>query len=132
MCVPSLLPGGHLSFPRPPPLSPQWKETGWVTGEGSLSQWLKKKAGGAGWEGGGGGELGLAGGQRGGGGGGGSGEGERGADWSGPEQARGRHQIGDTAVAVHDPVGAGRGWGNCQPIASGPWPDLGLADEPWM
>ncbi|MFI9561728.1 hypothetical protein [Nonomuraea endophytica] len=37
----------------------------------------------------------------------------------------------DTAVRVTDPVG-GTGWGNCQPIAAGPWPDLGLPDEPWM
>ena len=24
------------------------------------------------------------------------------------------------------------GWGNCQPIAAGPWPELGLDDESWM
>ncbi len=49
-----------------------------------------------------------------------------------PEAARRLHQIRDTAVLVRDPVGGGVGWGNCQPIAAGPWPDLGLADEPWM
>jgi len=49
-----------------------------------------------------------------------------------PEMARRLHQIRDTAVRVVDPVGDGVGWGNCQPIAAGPWPELGLADEPWM
>lgn len=59
-------------------------------------------------------------------------EGERIADCTTPEQARRLHQIRDTVVSVDDPVGGGRGWGNCQPIASGPWPDLGLDDDPWM
>jgi len=59
-------------------------------------------------------------------------EGERIADCTAPEQARRLHQIRDTVVAVNDPVGDGRGWGNCQPIAYGPWPDLGLDDDPWM
>jgi len=59
-------------------------------------------------------------------------EGERIADCSTPEQARRLHQIRDTAVRVSDPVGGGTGCANCQPIASGPWPELGLDDEAWM
>lgn len=59
-------------------------------------------------------------------------EGERIADCRPPEVARRLHQIRDTAVRVLDPVGGGTGIGNCQPIAAGPWPDLGLADDPWM
>jgi hypothetical protein len=59
-------------------------------------------------------------------------EGERIADCSEPAQARRLHQIRDTAVRVRDPAGGGTGWGNCQPIAYGPWPELGLADDPWM
>ncbi len=59
-------------------------------------------------------------------------EGERIADCTTPAQARRLHQIRDTAVAVVDPVGGGEGVGNCQPIASGPWPELGLGDEDWM
>jgi hypothetical protein len=59
-------------------------------------------------------------------------EGERIADCTKPEQARRLHQIRDTAVRIHDPVGGGSGWGNCQPIVSGPWPEFGLGDEDWM
>jgi hypothetical protein len=59
-------------------------------------------------------------------------EGEHIDDCSTPEQARRLHQIRDTAVRLHDPVGGGVGVGNCQPIARGPWPELGLADESWM
>ncbi|MCB9387533.1 MAG: hypothetical protein H6517_06880 [Microthrixaceae bacterium] len=59
-------------------------------------------------------------------------DGERIADCRPPEVARRLHQIRDTAVRVTDPVGGGQGWGNCQPIAAGPWPELGLADDPWM
>jgi hypothetical protein len=59
-------------------------------------------------------------------------DGERIADCRTPENARRLHQIRDTAVRVTDPVGGGVGWGNCQPIAAGPWPALGLADDPWM
>ncbi len=59
-------------------------------------------------------------------------DGERIEDCRTPEQARRLHQIRDTAVRVVDPVGGGTGWGNCQPIAAGPWPELGLADDPWM
>ncbi|MCB0995809.1 MAG: hypothetical protein KDB21_11995 [Acidimicrobiales bacterium] len=59
-------------------------------------------------------------------------DGERIADCSDPGEARRLHQIRDTAVRVVDPVGGGQGWGNCQPIAAGPWPDLGLDDDNWM
>ena len=59
-------------------------------------------------------------------------DGERIEDCRPTDVARRLHQIRDTAVRVHDPVGGGSGWGNCQPIAAGPWPDLGLADDPWM
>ncbi|CAB5038696.1 unannotated protein [freshwater metagenome] len=59
-------------------------------------------------------------------------DGERFEDCSDPQTARRLHQIRDTAVRVIDPVGGGVGWGNCQPIAAGPWPELGLADDPWM
>jgi len=43
-------------------------------------------------------------------------DGERITDCTTPEQARRLHQIRDTVVRVHDPVGGGTGWGNCQPI----------------
>jgi hypothetical protein len=59
-------------------------------------------------------------------------DGERIADCSDPQQARRLHQIRDTAVRVRDPAGGGVGFGNCQPIAYGPWPELGLGDDPWM
>lgn len=59
-------------------------------------------------------------------------DGERIEDCRPPEMARRLHQIRDTVVRVSDPVGGGTGVGNCQPIAAGPWPDLGLADDPWM
>ncbi|MDH4170185.1 MAG: hypothetical protein OEW42_11420 [Acidimicrobiia bacterium] len=59
-------------------------------------------------------------------------DGEHIADCTTPDQARRLHQIRDTTVRVIDPVGGAEGWGNCQPIASGPWPDLGLGDENWM
>jgi hypothetical protein len=59
-------------------------------------------------------------------------DGERITDCRTPENARRLHQIRDTAVRITDPVGGGTGWGNCQPIAAGPWPDLDLPDEPWM
>lgn len=59
-------------------------------------------------------------------------DGERIGDCRLPEVARRLHQIRDTAVRVTDPLGGGVGWGNCQPIAAGPWPDLGLPDDPWL
>lgn len=59
-------------------------------------------------------------------------DGERILDCSEPSAARRLHQIRDTAVRVSDPVGGGVGVGNCQPICYGPWPKLGLRDDPWM
>ena len=59
-------------------------------------------------------------------------EGEYFADCREPENARRLHQIRDTAIRITDPVGGGTGVGNCQTIAAGPWPELGLADENWM
>jgi hypothetical protein len=59
-------------------------------------------------------------------------DGERIPDCTLPDQARRLHQIRDTAIRVTDAVTGAVGWGNCQPIAAGPWPELGLADESWM
>lgn len=59
-------------------------------------------------------------------------DGEHVADCRTPEQARRLHQIRDTCVRLHDPAVGGTGVGNCQPIASGPWPECGLGDESWM
>ena len=59
-------------------------------------------------------------------------DGELIADCRPPEVARRLHQIRDTAIRIDDPVGGGSGWGNCQTVAAGPWPDLGLGDENWL
>jgi hypothetical protein len=60
-------------------------------------------------------------------------DGERIDDCSEPTMARRLHQIRDTVVHVHDPVGGGEGWGNCQPIITGGDERLGLsADESFM
>lgn len=59
-------------------------------------------------------------------------DGERIEDCRPKEVAKRLHQIRDTAVRVTDPVGGGVGVGNFQPMAVGPWPELGLADENWM
>ncbi len=59
-------------------------------------------------------------------------EGEFIEDCRDPATARRIHQIRDTAVRVTDPIGGGTGWGNCQTVAAGPWPDAGLADESWL
>jgi hypothetical protein len=59
-------------------------------------------------------------------------DGERIADCREPATARRLHQLRDTAIRITDPVGGGTGWGNCQPMAVGPWPDLGLADDNWV
>ena len=59
-------------------------------------------------------------------------DGERIPDCRPDDIARRLHQIRDTAVRISDPVGGGIGVGNCQVIAAGPWPALGLADDPWM
>ena len=59
-------------------------------------------------------------------------EGERILDCNTKEQAQRLHQIRDTVVKVTDATENAIGVGNCQPIASGPWPKLGLANEDWM
>jgi hypothetical protein len=59
-------------------------------------------------------------------------DGERIADCTSPDQARRLHQIRDTAIRVTDETDGAVGWGNCQTIAAGPWPDLGLDDDSWM
>lgn len=56
-------------------------------------------------------------------------EGERIADCREIETARSLHQIRDTVIKVTDPVSGGVGIGNCQPIISGAWPELGLTAE---
>ncbi len=56
-------------------------------------------------------------------------EGERIADCTGPEVFQALHQIRDTFVLVDDPVGGGRGWGNCQPIVTGEHAGRGLTAE---
>jgi hypothetical protein len=60
-------------------------------------------------------------------------DGEHIADCSEPAAARRLHQIRDTVIHVHDPVGGGEGWGNCQPIITGGDDALGLsADDSFM
>jgi hypothetical protein len=60
-------------------------------------------------------------------------ESERIADCTDPETARTLHQIRDTVIKITDPVGGGVGTGNCQPIITGVWPDLGLnAETSWI
>ncbi|HJO23051.1 MAG: hypothetical protein GY772_03585 [bacterium] len=59
-------------------------------------------------------------------------DGERIGDCTTPEQARRLHQIRDTAVRVVDTANEATGFGNCQPIAAGPWPELGLENDSWM
>jgi hypothetical protein len=59
-------------------------------------------------------------------------DGERIDDCTAPDQARRLHQIRDTTVRVDDPAGGGSGWGNCQPIVAGPFPELGLDDDFWV
>ena len=53
-------------------------------------------------------------------------DGEHIADSSTPEQARRVHQLRDCVIAVDDPVGGGRGWGNLQSLVTGPHPEIGL------
>lgn len=55
-------------------------------------------------------------------------DGEHIPDCSDPEVARRVHQIRDCVIRVEDPVGGGVGWGNCQTVAMGAWPELGLPD----
>jgi hypothetical protein len=59
-------------------------------------------------------------------------DGERITDCRPPDVARRLHQLRDTAIRITDPVGRGIGYGNCQPMAVGPWPELGLADDGWL
>ena len=59
-------------------------------------------------------------------------DGERIADCRPPEVARRLHQIRDTPVRVTDPVGGGVGYGNCQPVIVGEWPELGLGPDTWI
>ncbi len=59
-------------------------------------------------------------------------DGERFADCRLPDVARRLHQIRDTTIRITDPVGGGVGYGNCQPMAVGPWPDLGLDEDNWL
>ncbi|MBW2290758.1 MAG: hypothetical protein JRG89_02180 [Deltaproteobacteria bacterium] len=56
-------------------------------------------------------------------------DGEYVADCGDPETARRIHQLRDCLVAVEDPEGGGRGWGNIQTIVTGPFPDLGLTAD---
>jgi hypothetical protein len=56
-------------------------------------------------------------------------DGERLEDCSEPDLARELHQIRDTFVHVRDLDTGSEGWGNCQPIISGPFPELGLTGE---
>ena len=53
-------------------------------------------------------------------------EGERIADCSDPEVARSVHQIRDTFIRVRDLDTGAVGWGNCQPMIVGDFPELGL------
>jgi hypothetical protein len=53
-------------------------------------------------------------------------DGERIADCSEADTARRLHQIRDTVVRVVDPVGGGKGYGNCQPMVTGGSVALGL------
>jgi hypothetical protein len=60
-------------------------------------------------------------------------DGERLADCGEPGLARRLHQIRDTFVRVHEPATGAHGWGNCQPIIIGEYPERGLtADSSFM
>ena len=56
-------------------------------------------------------------------------DGERLDDCTDPALAREMHQIRDTFVHVRDLDGGAEGWGNCQPIIVGAYPDLGLTAD---
>jgi len=56
-------------------------------------------------------------------------EGEHIPDCTTPDEARRLHQIRDTVIRVSDPQGGGVGWGNCQPIAVGAFPEHGLTAD---
>ncbi len=53
-------------------------------------------------------------------------DGERIPDCTDESVFRELHQLRDTFVIVDDPVGGGRGYGNCQPMVTGEHPSLGL------
>lgn len=53
-------------------------------------------------------------------------EGEHIADCTTVEAAHRLHQLRDTVISVEDPTVGGHGWGNAQPMATGPHPALGL------
>ena len=46
-----------------------------------------------------------------------------------PELAREAHQLRDAPVAVEDPVGGGRGFGNLETMIMGAFPERGLTAE---
>jgi len=56
-------------------------------------------------------------------------DGERLPDCSDPALAREMHQLRDTFVHVRDLDHGGEGWGNCQPMIAGAFPDLGLTAD---
>jgi hypothetical protein len=56
-------------------------------------------------------------------------DGERLEDCSETNLARDLHQIRDTFVHVRDLDTGSEGWGNCQPIISGEFPELGLTAD---
>ncbi len=53
-------------------------------------------------------------------------DGERIGDCTDESVFRELHQLRDTFVVVDDPVGGGTGYGNCQPMITGDFPDRGL------
>jgi len=56
-------------------------------------------------------------------------DGEYLADCSEPSLARRLHQVRDTFVRVHEPDTGAVGWGNCQPMITGAYPDRGLSAD---
>jgi hypothetical protein len=56
-------------------------------------------------------------------------DGERLDDCRDPTLARALHQIRDTVVHVRDLDTGAHGWGNCQPMMCGGFPDKGLSAD---
>ncbi len=56
-------------------------------------------------------------------------DGERLSDCRDPELVRELHQIRDTFVQVRDLDSGAEGWGNCQPMVTGEFPELGLTKQ---
>ena len=56
-------------------------------------------------------------------------EGERLEDCRQPELARRLHQVRDTVVHLRDAASGAEGWGNCQPMIVGTYPDKNLGPE---